>query len=314
MANIPSCVVDWTQPPIRLSLGSSSGPLPARIRFRASGDRTSSLKQGRSQREIEVRGQYFDKIQTILPSCVDWKAPEMSFLFARYPDNALALAKQQCIDGLSPYAGNQPLEEAVWRTLIGDRTLSVRQPPSHYVNSIKIIPGLLKDPIWRGASGSTTSISSILIARKGTVSLEEANKNRLAIEAYNDVVFLNDGGNGHEPHAFCATEKGYIAMVPRLSRAGDSIGLIYGRDAPFVLRGDGNNTQAISPRRYQLVGDAYVHGIMDGRRWRRDRMRILLCTEFVMSTRMHGTLQGFIGNFLNLLSFFALQLKRRTAS
>ncbi len=53
------------------------------------------------------------------------------------------------------------------------------------------------------------------------------------------------------------TRRGYIALVPRLARAGDVVALFYGATVPYVAR-----EAAGQQRRYSLMGDAYVHGIM----------------------------------------------------
>jgi hypothetical protein len=71
----------------------------------------------------------------------------------------------------------------------------------------------------------------------------------------------------------CITEHGYIGMVPPLTVGrdekgeGDVICLIRGAHVPFVLRpvptGD-PRSKAPRKKRFQLVGEAYIHGIMDG--------------------------------------------------
>ncbi|KAK8133437.1 hypothetical protein PG984_005449 [Apiospora sp. TS-2023a] len=53
------------------------------------------------------------------------------------------------------------------------------------------------------------------------------------------------------------TTRGYVGMTPKASKQGDSIFLLKGCNMPLVLRpyGDGS---------YRLVGECFVHGIMDG--------------------------------------------------
>ncbi|KAF2996303.1 Non-essential glycogen phosphorylase [Curvularia kusanoi] len=55
---------------------------------------------------------------------------------------------------------------------------------------------------------------------------------------------------------FAVTSKGYIGWVPFIAKPGDSVGLFAGCRIPFVLRAfeDG----------YKLVGDTYMHGLMNG--------------------------------------------------
>lgn len=75
----------------------------------------------------------------------------------------------------------------------------------------------------------------------------------------------------------CVTRPGYIGFLPSLSYAGDYICLLYVAQVPFVLRSPQNPESHLftsptrryrlrstqNPRRYHLVWEAYVHGIMD---------------------------------------------------
>lgn len=59
---------------------------------------------------------------------------------------------------------------------------------------------------------------------------------------------------------FCITGRGTIALVPPLSRKGDVVALVHGAQTPFVLRKkEGRRDGA-----YELVGEGYFHGYMDG--------------------------------------------------
>jgi hypothetical protein len=58
------------------------------------------------------------------------------------------------------------------------------------------------------------------------------------------------------------TSKGYAGIGPALSKAGDVVCVLSGGTAPFVLRKDLRSNP--SKRRFQLIGEAYVHGIMHG--------------------------------------------------
>jgi hypothetical protein len=52
------------------------------------------------------------------------------------------------------------------------------------------------------------------------------------------------------------TTRGYVGLAPWHSEPGDIICILYGCVVPFVLRRNGAG--------YQLIREAYVHGIMDG--------------------------------------------------
>ena len=56
--------------------------------------------------------------------------------------------------------------------------------------------------------------------------------------------------------ALFTTKRGYLGLGPELLQPGDVVSVLYGGKVPYILRPkDGH---------YLLVGDAYVHGIMDG--------------------------------------------------
>jgi len=57
--------------------------------------------------------------------------------------------------------------------------------------------------------------------------------------------------------SFATTQKGYLALVPRKATPGKSVCVLRGGNVPFILnrRQDGY---------FELVGEAYVHGVMDG--------------------------------------------------
>lgn len=58
---------------------------------------------------------------------------------------------------------------------------------------------------------------------------------------------------------FAISHKGYFALVPRGTRHGDIIVVFEGACVPFVLRSMQNGEEG-----YELLGEAYVHGIMQG--------------------------------------------------
>ena len=55
------------------------------------------------------------------------------------------------------------------------------------------------------------------------------------------------------------TEKGFIALVPELSQPGDCVALLRGGKLPLMVRARGSQ--------WEMIGCAYVHGIMFGEAW-----------------------------------------------
>lgn len=64
-----------------------------------------------------------------------------------------------------------------------------------------------------------------------------------------------------QSHRFAMTSNGYMGLVPASSEVGDAIYLFSGFSVPFVLRDLLNG-------HYALVGDTYMHEIMEDQFWR----------------------------------------------
>jgi hypothetical protein len=67
---------------------------------------------------------------------------------------------------------------------------------------------------------------------------------------------------------FILTEKGYIGWAAEDCQVGDEVVLMPGGRVPYILRpfeAEGPITR--KARLYQFIGDAYIHGVMDGEAW-----------------------------------------------
>lgn len=63
--------------------------------------------------------------------------------------------------------------------------------------------------------------------------------------------------------SFFITKKGFIRIGPRSTKSGDVLCGLFGSTVPFLLR------TLAETEKYRLIGEAYVHGIMDGEVWKR---------------------------------------------
>lgn len=61
-----------------------------------------------------------------------------------------------------------------------------------------------------------------------------------------------------EKRRFVITERGYLGLTPDQPRQGDVLAVLYGGELPVILHAFKENGE------YQLVGESYVHGIMNG--------------------------------------------------
>ncbi|KAF2826022.1 HET-domain-containing protein [Ophiobolus disseminans] len=63
------------------------------------------------------------------------------------------------------------------------------------------------------------------------------------------------------------TGKGYLALVPDSAEVGDAMWLLKGGSVPFVLRQASAQNDEKTLRTWEVVGEAYVHGAMNGEIW-----------------------------------------------
>lgn len=56
---------------------------------------------------------------------------------------------------------------------------------------------------------------------------------------------------------FCWTAKGYMGIAPHATQAADIVCVFFGGQVPHIMRDTGEG-------HYELVGECYIHGIMDG--------------------------------------------------
>ena len=71
------------------------------------------------------------------------------------------------------------------------------------------------------------------------------------------------------------TQRGYVGVFPIGTQDGDIVTILYGASTPFILR----KSREINST-YKVVGECYIHGIMEGEALRLEgikAMKILIC-------------------------------------
>jgi hypothetical protein len=197
-------------------------------------------------------------------------------------------------DGDTRYVGGKTPTDAFWRTLCGD-VESGRDPDSG-LEGFRRISGSLADVYadWRKVDASRKRRTSIIAGywQENGGEVDEAAEKR---NSFHHAVECASGWR-----RFFITQRGFIGTGPRWTKAGDKIFIIRGSRVPFIFRSHGPvvvcdgaalqelvglqepsfvaaGSQAKDMLRvregvcknahsncFSVVGDAYVHGIMDG--------------------------------------------------
>lgn len=151
-------------------------------------------------------------------------------------------------------------KDTYWRTLMLDITRPVGWPTRITGADLIIYRHLF-------ANWSTSRRAPLLrdkLNSPANLALYEKTRasNSTIVEDFDDI--LGDHLHGW---SLCRTSGGKLGWVPNVARAGDTIHVAGVSSLPLILRRKGGT--------YQLVGTAYVHGIMDGEivEWQGSRSR-----------------------------------------
>jgi hypothetical protein len=136
--------------------------------------------------------------------------------------------------GSLKYVNDEPIINAYWKTLIANHT--------HLGDEAE-------DGFAVGFEDYIAAVTSSLMQAHG----ERA---QLDFDQVKVMEFVNAMKGAGTRRRFCTTEKGYFGLAPVDSRVGDVVCIFMGAQVPFVIRSCGSD--------YQLVGEAYVHGVMKG--------------------------------------------------
>jgi hypothetical protein len=177
--------------------------------------------------------------------------------------DAFELASRWAAD---PYPTGEVLPEAFWRTVIGNRTPNERPAPPIYHehgNTFEVTQQILKNRLNGEDLGD---IAESLAADFPTAMFEDIEEQILDSFTLPYAVAMKQCSLHRK---FCVTDTGYMALVPLGTKNEDLICIIQGAQTPFIVRG-------VEERSCQLVGECYVHGMMDGEMMKEEQLRPIL--------------------------------------
>ena len=144
------------------------------------------------------------------------------------------------------YSRGQGLINAFWRTLICDMDKDVagnliRPAPSSFADSYSACLRL-QDLMTNADSDAAMRDDFNAVEKMSRVSQP----------------FVGAFEPAARGRRFCVTQDGYMGLVPTRAAKGDNICVFLGGAVPFLIR-------KIDNGHYPLVGECYVHGLMDGK-------------------------------------------------
>lgn len=297
---VPSWVADWTMGDLPRSLTNQ----PLKSPYHASADEEFVVEEGSNSKEIILSGHLICRIKVLgmappdastvanlpIPDC--W--PATHDMFRRWIEDICSVAQQHagpsseiCDEQFVPivesearyhYQPTQSLREATIRTLLADRAGTIRPAPFEIISAFE--RELSKDQ----ETDILYEFVRLVNAKDGRREEAWRNVQRFIQEyveksgeennlftsdwnetegAHNDLAMLVENQVMENPWManmiFCVFDDGRLGLVPPRTREGDWVAIISGAEIPFILREASDGTG-----KYQIVGQAYVHGMMDG--------------------------------------------------
>lgn len=290
MPGLPSWVPDWSQPRLTISIGAS---LEMASLYQASPARRSDYTLKVGDTELHVHGRVVGTISNLTAAL---RNPDMAWQDPP-ANNATLLACYRLAKTLDTYPG-PPSEsdtsttstttvfEAFWRTLVADKDAApglqreqisrARAPPATFAEIFSLLLDAATGVAADGALETTPTPPSLpgqTYSRRQR--LPRGSRGRLVPES---LAPAEEGrGSKGAAAAFQAaraamwaalanrrvgvTEGGHLGAFPSSAKRGDVVCVLRGCHVPFVLRpveeGEGRG-------RFEVLGECYVHGIMNG--------------------------------------------------
>lgn len=292
--NIPSWVVDWSRTrPIEANEMTLDSQFCLGLRnwYRAGGSaakRTAQIREVGND-TIELDGVHLDYIKLrgkTLPSPPEYglqNLQEENDRFIIWLREAESIARSLPLQ----YHTGQSQSEAFWRTCIGDCIGLSRPAESDYEEKFldwreaTIRKYALDHPSSTPGPTPLSENENLLPEEGSFLEARYTLKKPFMEHLQGSYLFSNAIGSFCNGRCFALTAKGYMVVAPPFTKEGDLICLFMGAQVPFVLRPISDSAGEISGGKqcYALVGECYVHGMMDGDGLKQglDEQTFLLC-------------------------------------
>lgn len=303
MEELPSWVPDWTTLDKYLSPFDTGVVAP--IGYSASADAVPEIRLnlGTSTPIIDVKGVEIDTVSALGVVLFDKNTPASNPVISRETTivsfehlrelNEFNLCVVQFFEKAKEmtevlgetYFNGQPLQEAFWRTCLGDR-VGTRPAPDEYEDLVHTFPKYYsklvdqfnemletleteedpedsEDPVMDRFPADDFFEKMDSFYQENMNEMSKWTLDGSSLEAVKDFVtnspraFQFFGSFQPFGRNFCVTSKGYIGIVPPKTEVGDKVCILFGGKSPFLLRDAGGG-------KHVLVGECYVHGIMNG--------------------------------------------------
>jgi hypothetical protein len=170
-----------------------------------------------------------------------------------------AIITQECLDilGTDQQSNLVGLPDVIWRTLCADRDGRGGRAPSCFQSAMRHVLEL-------NSEGPATADSPDVVETTSNIDVEEILDTEFPglvkefLTVVRDVVWNRRTFRGKATGTY---DGPIMGLIPQFAKVGDMVCVLYGCSVPVVLR---KHPCDLSGHYWQLIGEAYVHGFMDG--------------------------------------------------
>lgn len=243
---LPSWVPDWSH---NNDSRAVIAPVARRRGMSASGDTQPTLSISANKKVLTVRGAIIDIISRLDTTILIGEEDAQLDHVTTAGEARISLRSRNSFDSCLAFAEaankfpeGHGREESLWRTLCCNMTTQIpaKRAPAEYAGGWIVLRKIHQATQGDGSRDWTgIDISDM----KGN--------------ANNYIALCNAIGVNCSGKKLCITDRGYLGYVSSESQIGDKICIPFGSAAPYIVR---ENKEGV----FMLVGECYVHGIMDG--------------------------------------------------
>lgn len=262
---LPSWVPDWAAPPICAPLHIPRSPELKTSAYQASRGALPYLAWGAEEDSLVSSGGCIDRIVEVGPVNIpidaadhpevdirDSHLSEVRRVLSWYHESLQLAQRYHRKSAQFISLTNKEMEEAIWRTMIGDRYPFERPAPKVLGEHCRRWLGELES-----LNGSKTDLHSRWLVGDLSPSSQEA------------IAWMEAFEKCAAGRRLFVTARGFIGMGPPGATVDDEVVLIFGAATPFVVRHpEGSKCGLFSSLGcnlpFHMVGECYIHGLMDG--------------------------------------------------
>jgi len=243
---LASWIPDWSTP----RAGSPLGGLANVVNYAAASSRPQKFSLASTSTALYIEGAVIDKVASMIAAF----QPDTSSIHddtfygvevVKWLSAAIALRSKLPLGTYD--ATGESVNDAFWRTLIGNKTHLDTPAPDSYASQFAAL--LVRQQFAEEAIERAERTNSSVVVQDNT--------GRWATAQSDSTLYRQALQNMMLTKSFALTDRGRMGIVPGESRVGDWIVLLSGTAVPFVVRKK-------TTGQFELVGECYIHGVMRG--------------------------------------------------